>query len=81
MREFGDRHGAEPTWISLGVSLLNFQTRGAWTCGDHVLKDDELNRVYGWRKALATIHMGYQRQGIQVFTMRSAIANHMSRMI
>jgi len=58
---------------------LRLQPRGAWTYGDHELKDDEQNRVYRWRKALVTIHFGYHCQCVQVFTMSSAIENHMSK--
>ena len=60
-----------------GSHWLRLQPRGAWTYGNHVLKDDEENRVYGWRKALSTIHMGSKRLCRQNFTMSSAIENHM----
>ena len=46
-------HHPHPHWLRL-------QPRGAGTYGDHVLKDDKQNRVYGWRTVLATIHIGYQ---------------------
>ena len=35
--------------------------------------------VYGWRKALATMHIGHHGLRGQVFTMSSAIENYMSK--
>jgi len=58
-----------------GSNWLRLQTRGAWTYGDHELADDRLNKVYGWRKALAMINTG--NHGPR--EMRSAIENHMSK--
>jgi len=58
---------------------LRLQPRGAWIYGDHVLKDDEQNRIYGWRKVLSTMNMGFKRLCRQDFTMSSAIENHMTK--
>jgi len=56
-----------------GSHWLRLQPRGACIYGDHVLKDDEQNRIYGWRKALSTMNMSSRRRGRQDFTMSSAI--------
>jgi len=61
-----------------GSHWLRLQPRGAWIYGSHVLKDDEQNRVYGWRKAFSTINMGSKRLCRQDFTMSLAIENHMT---
>jgi hypothetical protein len=62
-----------------GSQWLRLQPRRAWIYGNHVLMDDEQNRVYGWRIALPTMNMGSSRLGRQDFTMSSAIENYMTK--
>ena len=62
-----------------GSHWLRLQPRGAWAYGDHESEGDEQSKVYGWRKALATMHIGHHGLRGQGFTMRSAIENHMSK--
>jgi len=61
-----------------GSHWLRLQPRGAWIYGNHVLKDDEQNRVYESRKAFSTVNMGSKRLCRQDFTMSLAIENHMT---
>jgi len=64
------RHGSH--WLTL-------QPRGVWTYGTHEYVDDSLVKVCGWRKAMATISAWSSGAREQVFTMGSAVENHMSK--
>jgi len=62
-----------------GSHWLRLQPRGAWTYGKHEYVDDCPDKVYGWWKAMAAIIAGSSVPREQVFTMTSAIENHMSK--